>query len=182
MSDPTLTAGADAAYREALIERLDGAEPIAELSALFERLPKALVGLSDADLRKAEVPGKWSVLDVLRHLADVELVQANRLRHILVDDRPTLPAMDQDRWAERLWTDDGTLEDALEPLRALRVANLRLVSTLTKDAFEREGVHEERGAESLRTVLMLIAAHDRVHLEQIRRIRARIGAPAVGEE
>ncbi len=182
MSDPTLTAGADAAYRDALIERLDGADPIQELSALFERLPKTLVGLSEEQLREAEVPGKWSILDVLRHLADVELVQANRIRHILVDDRPTLAAMDQDRWAERLWTDEGTLEDALEPLRALRVANLRLLKSLPEDALDREAVHEERGAESLRTILKLIAGHDRVHLDQIHRIRESIGATSTLED
>jgi len=181
MSDPTLTAGADAAYREALIERLDGADPIRELSALFDRLPKVLVGLTDEKLRESEYPGKWSVLDVLRHLADVELVQSNRIRHILVDDRPRLAAMDQDRWVARLWTDEGALEDALEPLRALRVANLRLLAVLPESALEREGIHEERGAESLRTVLMLIAAHDLVHLEQIQRIRETIDAPAGGE-
>ncbi|MCG8467172.1 MAG: DinB family protein [Gemmatimonadetes bacterium] len=178
MSEGTLTTGNDPSYRDALIERLDGADPIQELSALFERLPRTLVGLDEEQLRAPEREGKWSILDVIRHLADVELVQANRIRHILVDDEPTLPAMNQDAWARTLWTAENTLEEALEVLRALRVANLRLVAVLSDAALDRAAVHAERGRESLRTVLALIAAHDRVHLEQIHRIRAAIGAPS----
>ena len=100
MSDPTLTRGADAAYRDALIERLGGADPVQELSKLFERLPRVLVGLTDAQLREPEASGKWSVLEVIQHMADAELVQGMRIRRILVEDRPTLAPMDQDRWVE----------------------------------------------------------------------------------
>lgn len=177
MSDPTLTAGADASYRDALLELLGDADPIEELSALFERLPAALVGLDSDQLREPEREGKWSILQVVQHMADVELVQGMRIRRYLVEDRPTLEPMDQDAWADRLWGPEATLEDALDPLRALRVANLHLVAGLDDDTLGREAVHPERGVESLQTLLRLVAAHDRVHLEQIARIREAIGAP-----
>lgn len=177
MSDPTLTRGADAAYRDALIEKLGGADPVQELSLLFERLPGALVGLSEAQVRAPEAPGKWSVLQVIQHMADVELVQGIRIRRMLVEDRPTLAPMDQDRWIERLWSPEAPLEAALDPLKALRVANLHLVSGLDDERLDRDAYHPERGIESLRTLLMLVAAHDLVHLEQILRIRVAVGAP-----
>ena len=181
MSDGTLSRGADAAYRDELIERLGDADPIQELSALFERLPAILIGLSDEQLRMHEAPGKWSVFGVVQHLADVELVQGMRMRRMLVEERPTLVAMDQDVWAERLWRDDAGLEDALDPLRALRVANLHLITGLPEGALERDAQHPERGVESLGTLLKIVAAHDLVHLDQIRRIRAAIGAPVEPE-
>ncbi len=171
MSDPTLTRGADEAYREALIARLGGRDPIEELAALFERLPAALEGLSDADLRRPEAEGKWSILEVICHLADTEWAQGWRMRRILTEDEPTLEPMDQDVWAARLGYEQRDLGEALDQLRALRLANLRLVERLSDDALERTAYHPERGFESLRTVLQLVAGHDGVHLDQIRRIR-----------
>ncbi|MDX1576915.1 MAG: DinB family protein, partial [Gemmatimonadota bacterium] len=155
MSDPTLTAGADASYREALLEKLGEADPVHELSALFERLPAALSGLTEDQLRESEGPGKWSILQVVQHMADVELVQGMRIRRILVEDHPELVAMDQDAWAERLWPDDADLEDALDTLRALRLANLRLVTHLSPDDLARDAQHPERGVETLETLLKL---------------------------
>lgn len=176
MSDPTLTRGADPSYREALLAELGDADPIAELSALFERLPQALQGLDEASLRRPEAEGKWSILQVVQHLADVELVQGLRIRRILAEDHPTLVSMDQDRWAATLWGPRADLEDALEPLCALRLANLRLVTGLDEGELERTCLHPERGEETLGTVLKLVAGHDRVHLAQIRRVREAIGA------
>lgn len=182
MTDDTITRGDDPAYRDALMEQLGDVDPIHELSQLFVRLPGTLEGLSEDDLTKPEREGKWSVLEVVRHLADVELVQGNRIRRILVEDRPTLDAMDPDRWMQAAWSPEATLQDALEQLRALRVANLHLVASLPPEAMDRVGTHAERGDETLGTVLRLIAAHDGVHLRQIVRIRSAIGAAGVAPE
>lgn len=178
MSDDTLTRGADAAYRDALIARLGEKDPVAELAALFERLPAALEGLDATSIGRPEGPRKWSILDVVCHLADVEWVQGWRIRRILTEETPALAAMDQDVWAERLRYDDAKLEDALDQLRALRLANLRLVRRLTDGELARTAIHPERGEESVRTVIMLMAGHDGVHLDQIARIRASLPDPA----
>jgi len=176
VSDTTLSRGADAAYREALIARLGGRDPIEVLAALFERLPAALEGLSEKDLRRPEAEGKWSILEVICHLADTELTQAWRIRRILTEENPTLEPMDQDVWAARLGYAERDLEDALDQLRALRLANLRLVERRGEAELERTSHHPERGSESLRTILELVAGHDGVHLDQIARIRAAVGA------
>lgn len=178
MSDPTLSRGVDAAYREALIARLGGRDPVEELAALFERLPAALEGLSEEELRRPETEGKWSILEVVCHLADTELAQGWRMRRILTEDNPTLEPMDQDAWASRLRYDARDLEETLDQLRALRLANLRLVERLDDAELERTAYHPERGSESLRTVIELVAGHDGVHLDQIRRIREAVSAAA----
>lgn len=175
MSDATLSRGADAAYREALIARLGGRDPIEELAALFERLPAAIEGLTEDELRRPETEGKWSILEVLCHLADTELTQAWRIRRILTEENPELEPMDQDVWADRLGYGERVLEDALDQLRALRLANLRLVERLSDDQLGRGSHHPERGPESLRTIIELIAGHDGVHLDQIGRIREAVG-------
>jgi hypothetical protein len=172
MSDETLSRGADPAYREALLERLNGADPIDELAALFERLPEVLDGVPEDHIGKPEAEGKWSILQVICHLADAELMQAWRIRRVLTEDVPRLSPMDQDVWVDRLRYEEEDLEEALDQLRALRLANLRLVGRLAPEALDRLSYHPERGEESIRTILGLLAGHDAVHLDQIRRIRA----------
>lgn len=172
MTDDTLTRGADVAYREALIARLDGRDPVEELAMLFERLPAALEGLTEEQVRRPEADGKWSILEVICHLADTEWVQGWRIRRVLTEDCPVLEPMDQDVWAARLGYRETDLEDALDQLRALRVANLHLIGRLRPGDLERVCHHPERGDESLRTILRLVAGHDGVHLDQIARIRA----------
>ena len=138
------------------------------------RSPAAVRGLGEAALRRPEKPGKWSVLQVVQHLADSDLVWAYRVRRILADDRPTISGYDQDLWAERLRYADARLEDALEQFAAVRRANLRLLRALEPDQWSRVGIHSERGEESVAHLTKLYAAHDLVHLRQIARIRAAV--------
>ena len=172
MTEDVLTRGDDVSYRQALLDRLAGADPVDELAGLFERLPAVLEGVDEADLRRPEREGKWSILEVICHMADAELMQAWRIRRVLTEDRPELSPMDQDVWAARLHHDETSLEDALELLRALRLANLRLARSLSDAELDRISWHAERGEESLRTILAVLAGHDAVHLDQIRRIRS----------
>ncbi|MDX1392950.1 MAG: DinB family protein [Gemmatimonadota bacterium] len=171
MTDDALTRGADPAYREALLERLGDADPVDELALLFERLPAALEGLDNERVTRPEAEGKWSILQVVCHLADAELMQAFRIRRALTEERPVLAPMDQDVWAHRLDYAGESLAEALDQLRALRVANLRLVRRLPDETLDRTTFHPERGEETVRTILAVLAGHDRVHLDQIARIR-----------
>ena len=180
MNEDTVSRGADAAYREALLERVGEGDPIDALATLFERLPEALEGLDDEGVSAPEADGKWSILEVVCHLADAELMQAWRIRRTLTEDRPTLAPMDQDVWAARLGYGRAHLEEALEQLRTLRLANLRLASHLADEELDRVSFHPERGEESIRTILGVLAGHDAVHLDQIERIRASIGQAREG--
>jgi uncharacterized damage-inducible protein DinB len=115
--------------------------------------------------------GKWSIRQVLRHLADSELVWGYRLRLVLSQDRPPLTGFDQDRWAERLHYDEADVATALEEFALLRRGNLKLLDRATPDDLERVGVHTERGEESVEHMIRLYAGHDLLHLRQIERIR-----------
>ncbi len=174
----TVSRGADAAYREALLERLARRDPIDVLAGVFEWLPDEIAGLDEAELRAPEREGKWSILDVIQHMADTELVQGWRIRRILTEEEPALHGIDQDAWAADLRYESATLQGSLDQLRALRAANLRLVRSLPDSALERAGIHAERGRETLATTLALVAGHDLVHRDQIRRIRRAVTSAA----
>jgi uncharacterized damage-inducible protein DinB len=163
-----------AAYSAAVLDLLGDRDPIHVLERTPAALAAAITGLSDAQLREPEAPGKWSHTHVLRHLADSELVWGYRLRMVLAHDRPRLTGYDQDLWAERLRYGDDDARPAIDDFAALRRANLRLLGRLSPADLERVGVHAERGEESVEHMIRLYAGHDLLHLRQLERIRARV--------
>ena len=171
-------AAAAAGYTRAILEVLGDRDPLAVAAELLTWLERRTAGLDDAMLRRPEAPGKWSVLEVIQHLADTEVVYAWRTRQILTQDRPPIQGYDQDAWAKVLQYGDADLSVALGQLRGVRTANLRLWRSLTPAQLERVGLHSERGPESLDLVIRMMGGHDLVHRRQIDRVLAAAGVAA----
>jgi hypothetical protein len=171
-------AAAAAGYTRALLELLGDRDPLAVAGELVPWLERRTAGLNDAVIRRPEAPGKWSVLEVIQHLADTEVVYAWRTRQILTQDRPVIQGYDQDAWARTLGYDTADLAVALGQLRGIRAGNLRLWRSLTPAQLARVGLHSERGPESMDLVLRMMGAHDLVHRRQIDRVLAAVGVPA----
>jgi DinB superfamily len=164
-----------AQYARAVLDLVGGREPVSVLRETPEAAAKAAAGLSIDQLRQPEAPGKWSIAQVLRHLADSDVVWGWRMRLILAHDRPPLTGFDQDLWADRLGYADADPHESLETLRVLRRDNLRLIERATPGDLERVGVHAERGEESAGYLCRLYAGHDLMHLRQLDRIRLTLG-------
>jgi hypothetical protein len=159
------------AYVGALLGLLGDRDPVEVLAAMPAALERFVAHVPDEVVTRAEAPGKWSIRDVVAHLADSELVGSFRLRMILAQERPPLAGYDQDLWADRLRYREVVLRDALDQFLTLRRSNLRLWRDLTTADLARVGVHGERGEESLGRLRKLYAAHDLLHLNQLDRIR-----------
>jgi hypothetical protein len=170
-SNPAGSAAASAgAYVRALLDVLGDRDPVEVLGELDGWLDRRFAGVPEAALRRPEAPGKWSVVEVVQHLADSELVLGFRMRMILTEDRPAIQGYDQDKWATTLRYPDVPLAEARDELRALRTANLRVLDRLGPADMERVGMHSERGPESLGHLIKLMGAHDLVHRRQIDRV------------
>ena len=161
-----------AKYAAAVLDLVGGRQPLDVLRETPEAARRAIEGLTPQQLRQAEAPGKWSIAQVLQHLADSDLVWGWRVRLILAQDRPPITGYDQDLWADRLHYADADADQALEELRVLRRGNLRLIERATPQDLKRVGVHSERGEESVEYLCGLYAGHDLLHLRQIARILA----------
>ena len=94
--------GERAAYAGAILALLGQRDPLAVLRETPAWLASAIDDLSPTQVKAPESPGKWSIGQVLQHLADSDLVWGWRLRLILSHDRPQITGYDQDLWAERL--------------------------------------------------------------------------------
>ena len=159
------------AYTTAILDLLGTNDPISVLNATPDALKNAIDRLTERELSQPEAAGKWSIRQVMRHLADSDLVWGYRVRMVLAHDRPTITGYDQDLWAGRLHYDQAPVDSSLEEFRVLRRSNLHLITNASPADLERVGVHAERGEESVAHMMRLYAGHDLLHLNQIKRIR-----------
>ncbi len=119
----------------------------------------------------APAPGKWSVRQIVAHLADAELVGAHRFRQVIAEDNPTLIAFDQDKWSANLDYARRKPKTSLETFRRIRAENYELLKELPEGAFDRAGNHTENGPMTLRRLLEGYAGHAESHARQLQEIR-----------
>ncbi len=164
-----------AAYVKLLMDLLGDRDPFTVQEELPAALEKEIAGLNEAILRRPEKPGKWSILQVLQHLADSELVLRYRMRLALAQPGAQILGYDQDLWANGLNYNDADPAETLEFLGVLRKANLKMLRTLNDEQMERYGLHNERGRESVRKMMQMASGHDLLHRNQIKRIKRAHG-------
>ncbi len=110
--------------------------------------------------------GKWSIHQLIAHLADSELVFHTRLRFILFEDHPLLPGFDQDKWSAGWSREVETYSETFERFTILRTSTVKLVVKASPEDMQRTGYHLERGPVSADDVLRTMAGHDLHHLKQ----------------
>jgi hypothetical protein len=167
------------AYRRTLLGLL-GQEDPAEVQRQTGAIVRNLIKEAGSRLKDRPAPGEWSVLELVGHLADAELVVGGRYRWALAHDNPPLIPYDQDLWVERLRHNDDDPAALLAQFDALRTANLDLWERTPAEEKKRAGLHAERGPESFETMFRMLAGHDRFHLEQMRKTLAQLGAAKTG--
>lgn len=132
----------------------------------------ATTGAAGSEVDFSPAPGKWSVRQIACHLADTELVMAARIRKILAEHEPRVEAFDQNAWADNLDYSRRKLSHAIEAFRFIRTDSYELIKDLPEAAFNRAGVHPERGRITLGDVVRISAEHVEKHAVQIRNVRA----------
>jgi uncharacterized protein (TIGR03083 family) len=143
------------------------AELVASLREDAGELLRLVRSLPPEQLERPPADG-WNARQVLAHLADFELMAAVRVRTVLSRERPALASYGQEEFTDRFSGLEPAAE-ALERISVVRRATLRVLEALAPEDWERTGVHPERGEETLRRTMELLARHDRMHLEQLRR-------------
>ncbi len=151
---------------------------MSEIAELLERLRRgpelvavAMTGAAGSELDYAPVPGKWSIRQIVCHLADSEIVAVDRFRRTIAEDNPTLQCYDEKAWAEKLDYRRRKISQALETFRRIRGENYELLRELPESAFERTATHTEHGKQTLLDILRIYAEHAENHARQLRAVR-----------
>jgi hypothetical protein len=152
---------------------------MSDIPELLERLRRgaelvavSITGAAGSELDFVPAPGKWSIRQIVAHLSDSEIAAAMRLRQIIAEENPKLEAYDQDAWASNLDYGRRKPSQSLETFRRIRAENYELLKELPEAAFDRVGLHSERGPLTLKRLTQLIAEHAESHAAQLRARRA----------
>jgi hypothetical protein len=154
----------------------DGVVP--DLTPLLERfrrgpelLAVVLTGVFGDEEDFAIAPGKWSVRQIVAHLADMEMVGSHRMRQVIAEENPTLTAVDQDAWTDKLDYPRRKPKQSLETFRRIRAENYELLKGLPESAFDRAGNHTADGRLTLMQLLERYAEHAEKHARQLQELR-----------
>jgi hypothetical protein len=162
-------------YKQRILRYVDGADPLVLQAKAPDVLTTLVKDLSTEQLDYRPASGKWSIREIVAHLADDELVGGYRIRLILSSPKTAIQAFDQDVWARTGRYGTSDIVDSLALYRTMRCANLRLLQSLTEEEWHMFGIHAERGVESIRDIAMYFAGHDINHFRQIELIRLQQG-------
>jgi hypothetical protein len=155
-------------YTQRILGYLEGKVPMEVLAATPRQIARLVKDVPRKKLSQRTVPDKWSVAEILAHLADSELVYGFRIRLILEGGTPPLQGTNQDAWAS---FSDYSKHDPKLSLESLRVERERLVlllKSLPRESWGLYGMHSERGRETVTRVVEMLAGHDLNHMMQIR--------------
>ena len=136
-----------------------------------EVLAVVLTGVFGEEEDFVTAPGKWSIRQIVAHLADAEMVGAHRFRQVIAEENPTLMAFDQELWTKNLDYAQRKPKQSLETFRRIRAENYELLKDLPASAYERAGNHTERGRITLAEMLEGYAGHAESHARQMQEIR-----------
>jgi uncharacterized damage-inducible protein DinB len=150
-------------------------EMTAAYLAGVEKLRTAVAGLSREQLLARPVPGKWSTLEVVCHLADFEPIFADRMKRVIALDRPPLLAADENQFAAKLAYHERDVEEELAVIASTRRQLGRILRTLPDAALERVGIHSERGPKTLAELLATATSHIHHHMPFITEKRKALG-------
>ena len=157
-------------YTQRLVSYTEDKEPMLLQRAAPKKLAALIKGKQKKRLMRRPAPGKWSIAEIMAHLADSEIVIGWRLRQILSTNGVPIQAYDQDRWASTFDYAHRDPRQSLESFRVVRESNLALLKAVPRPTWENYGVHQERGNESIGHLVRMIAGHDLNHLGQVEAI------------
>lgn len=160
------------AYTQRIMSLIAGKDSLKTQAASAKTMEQLLKNAPPSRLRKKPAPDKWSVSEIIAHMADTEIVIGWRIRSILGAPGTPIQAYDQDAWAAAGLYSKRDARKSLAQFRAVREANLALYKSLSQEQWKYFGLHAERGEESIGRIADMIAGHDINHIAQIERILA----------
>jgi uncharacterized damage-inducible protein DinB len=157
-------------YIHRIMGNVQGKNPLKVQKSTAKKLEKAIRRLSKKELRRRPAPGKWSIAEILAHLADGEVVASWRMRLILGSNGAPVQSFDQDAWAKTFRYENQDPKQSLRTFRILRESNLALLKSVPRKLWQNHGMHSERGKETISHIVEMFAGHDLNHVRQVEKI------------
>ncbi len=161
-------------YIQRILGYVEGQDAVKVQRTTAAKLKKLTQGWTPKQLRWQPEPGKWSIAEIVAHLADVEIVASWRMRSVLGENGTPIQPFDQDVWASVFQYGKRDVKQSLEVFRVLRENNLAMLKALPRDSWDHYGMHAERGKETIAHLARMFAGHDTNHILQVERIAGQL--------
>jgi hypothetical protein len=152
---------------------------IAELAETYlagaARLRAAVQGMTPDQVTARPVPGKWSTVECVAHIADFEPVFADRIKRALSLDKPLVFVADENQFVRHLAYDARDLDEELAIVEAVRKQLARILRHLPDEALQRVAVHNEKGLVTVEQLLTGATNHLTGHLAHILEKKKALG-------
>jgi len=136
------------------------------------QIAAAVAGVPEKVLRFKPAPDKWCILEILGHLADMEVLYSYRMRQMLADAKPVIAPIDQDAWAKSLHYMESSPVELVAFYGIARHTNLQLLRKLKAEDLGKSAYHPERKADvKVEDLVRMMSVHGDNHLEQIERLK-----------
>lgn len=163
-------------YMQRILGYVEGEDAIKVQRTTAARLKKSIQGLTLKELKWRPEPAKWSIAEIIAHLADTEIVAGWRMRSVIGENGITIQPFDQDAWASAFDYRGRDTKRSLEVFRVLRENNLAMLHEIPRETWENYGMHLERGKETLAHLARMFAGHDTNHVLQVERVVKQLKA------
>ncbi len=158
-----------------MVTMTDRKHQIEMIRKLPEQARMAVKGLNDEQLNTPYGEGKWTVRQVIHHLADSHMNAFVRMKLVLTEDNPTLKPYSQDDWARTKEAAAYPVESSLHILTGLHERWASLLDGVPDSAWSRTAFHPENGPMTLQRLLDIYADHGEKHVRSITELRQRQG-------
>jgi len=138
-------------------------------------LRRVVAGMTRDQLKARPIAGKWSTLEVVGHLVDSEIAYVHRMRRVIAENRPLLIGYDETKFTASLNYNLRDLDAELNLFDALRTQMAFVLKNIPDIAWSRDGVHNERGIETLADLVRIEADHVVHHIRTINDKRVALG-------
>lgn len=149
-------------YYARYVARVPDGDVVASLAVQVEATIRLLEGVPESMAGHRYAPDKWTLGQVVGHVADTERVMAYRALRFARGDATPLAGFDENEWATGAGHTDRTLGSLIEEFRAVRVATLALLTWLPPEAWDRAGLANDLPT-SVRGLAWIIAGHELHH-------------------
>ena len=160
MNRPEATEYAD--YYANYISKVPGSDVLSVLESQRLQMLQLFAGRSERDGSFRYAPGKWTVKEVLGHIADTERIFAYRALRIARGDQTPLPGFEQDDYVRSGAFGDRTLAGLAEEFGAVRTASVSLLRSFNEEAWSRRGMASQKEV-TVRALGFMIAGHQIHH-------------------
>ena len=144
------------------VARVPDGDPVPRLAADLGVAREFYAAIADDRASRPYADGKWTVKDVLLHVADTERVMAYRALRALRGDATPLPGFDQDEWQRTGAANSRPVDDLLVEMAAVRHATIALFAGVD-DATAGRAAHANGAPVTARALLYIVLGHDRHH-------------------